>query len=149
MKKVEKISNGKNYIAATVGKWSELSQHVVTLAPGIEIPGKAFLGETTQSTGTEISFTITPVGKGGDFLHTHKTNEETYIVLQGNGQFQVDAKVFDIAEGSVIRITPDGKRAYRNTGNEPLIIICIQSQSHTLNDLGITDGVILEETVQW
>ena len=149
MKKVEITAKGTNYAAASVGSLSELGEHVFALAPGIDIPGKVFVGETTGSTGTEVSFTVVPAGMGGDFLHTHKTNEETYIVLKGNGVFQVDGELWDIAEGSVIRVSPSGKRAFRNSGTEDLVVLCIQSQADTLKDLGIADGVILEEPVKW
>lgn len=40
------------------------------------------------------------------FFHSHKTNEENYIILSGVGKFQVNDDVFDIAEGSVVRVSP-------------------------------------------
>ena len=149
MKKVEQISAAENHAAATVGAFNQLGEHVFTLAPGFDIPGKVFVGKELQNTGTEVSFTVTPAGMGGDFLHTHKTNEEIYVVLSGTGKFQVDGHIFPISEGSVIRVSPAGKRAYRNTGDSDLTMICIQSQSNTLTDLGISDGVILEEPINW
>ena len=149
MKKVEITAKGTNYAAASVGLLSELNEHVFSLAPGINIPGKVFVGETIGSTGTEVSFTVVPAGMGGDFLHIHNTNEETYIVLKGNGVFQVDGELCDIAEGSVIRVSPSGKRAFRNSGTVDLVVLCIQSKVNTLQDLGIADGVILEEPVKW
>lgn len=149
MKKVEKISAAENYAAVTIGNLDQLSEHLFVVAPGIEIPGKVFVGESVQSTGTEVSFTEIPAGAGGDFLHVHKTNEELYIVLKGSGEFQVDGNHFPISEGSVVRVSPDGKRAWKNTGNTPLKMICIQSKSGSLHDLGVTDGVILEEKINW
>ncbi len=149
MKKVEKISAAGNYAAVTIGNLDQLSEHLFVLASGIEIPGKVFVGESVQSTGTEVSFTVVPAGAGGDFLHVHKTNEELYIVLKGIGEFQVDGNLFPISEGSVVRVSPNGKRAWRNTGNTPLTMICIQSKSGSLHDLGVTDGVILEEKINW
>ncbi len=149
MKKVEITAKGTNYAATNIGLLNELSQHVFTLAPGIDIPGRVFIGNDLGNTGSEVSFVTTPAGLGGDFLHTHKTNEEVYIVLSGNGQFQVDGEFFDISEGSVVRVSQNGKRAYKNTGNTDLVMICIQTKADSLKDLGITDGVILEEPVKW
>lgn len=149
MKKVEKISAAENYAAVTIGNFNQLGEHLFVLAPCIEIPGKVFVGESVQSTGTEVSFTVVPAGAGSDFLHVHKTNEELYIVLKGIGEFQVDGNLFPISEGSVVRVSPNGKRAWRNTGNTPLTMICIQSKSGSLHDLGVTDGVILEEKINW
>ena len=149
MKKVEITAKGTNYAAANIGLMNEIGEHVFALAPGIDIPGKVFVGNALGNTGTEVSFTTTPASMGGDFLHTHKTNEEVYIVLKGEGVFQVDGELFDISEGSVIRVAPNGKRAHKNTGKEDLVMICIQTKADSLKDLGITDGVILEESVKW
>ncbi|MDP4276427.1 MAG: cupin domain-containing protein [Bacteroidota bacterium] len=149
MKKVEKISAAENYAAATIGNFDQLSEHLFVIAPDVEVPGKVFVGEPLQSTGAEVSFTVVPAGAGGDFLHIHKTNEELYIVLKGEGEFQVDGNHFPISEGSVVRVSPDGKRAWKNTGNTPLTMICIQSKSGSLQGLGITDGVVLEDKTDW
>ena len=56
MKTAEKISEGTNYTTVSVGKMGELSEHTLVLAPGIEIPGKVFIGGALQATGAEISF---------------------------------------------------------------------------------------------
>ena len=149
MKKVVKISAAENYAVATIGNFDQLSEHLFVIAPGIEVPGKAFVGEPLQSTGAEVSFTVVPAGAGGDFLHIHKTNEELYIVLKGEGEFQVDGNHFSISEGSVVRVSPDGKRAWKNTGSTPLTMICIQSKSGSLQGLGITDAVVLEDKTDW
>ena len=44
MKKVEKVASGANFAAVTVGKTEELNQYALPLAPGVEIPGKVFVG---------------------------------------------------------------------------------------------------------
>ena len=36
-------------------------------------------------TGAEISFNNLPAGAGVPFIHSHKNNEEIYIVLEGKG----------------------------------------------------------------
>ncbi|KAH0795276.1 cupin domain-containing protein [Histomonas meleagridis] len=61
------------------------------------------------------------------FFHSHKENEEVYIVIKGKGEYQVDDKVFPIEEGSVIRVGTGTSRAYKNTGTEPSVVICIQT----------------------
>ena len=149
MRKVQEVSQAANYCAATMGQLSELNEHVFVIAPGMEVPGKVFIGEALQCTGAELSMQMIPAGCGGDFLHTHTQNEELYLVLKGQGEFQVDAEVFPISEGSVIRVAPEGKRAYRNTGDEPMIMACIQSKQNSLTKSDIADGVILNEPVVW
>lgn len=149
MKKIEEISSGMNYSAASTGKYDELGDYVYTLAPGIEIPGKVFIGEPLKCSGTEVSFQIVPPSAGGDFLHTHTENEELYVVIKGSGEFQVDGSVFPIAEGGLVRVAPAGKRAWRNTGMEPIVMMVIQSKDGSLTKKGISDGHILEEAVEW
>lgn len=149
MKTIEKISEGANYTAATVGKFDELEQHVYSHPTGIEIPGKVFIGKALQCSGTEVSFQTLPPSTGIEFLHTHQTNEELYLIIKGNGEYQVDNQRFPISEGSLIRVAPQGKRSWRNTGDKPMVIMCIQSLTGSLRQSGVADGVIVSEPVQW
>ena len=93
MKKVEKVASGANFAAVTVGKTEELNQYALPLAPGVEIPGKVFVGGDLQATGAEMSFQQFAPGGSVGFLHTHKTHEELYIILGGDGEFQVDGQL--------------------------------------------------------
>lgn len=149
MKTVEKISEGTAYSAISVGTMNGLEEHTLVLAPGVEIPGKVFIGSTLQATGAEISFqSFAPNAETG-FLHTHKTHEELYIFVSGKGEFQVDGNVFPISEGSVVRVAPSGKRSVRNTGSEHLVMICVQYKSETFTKDDGSDGVLLKEQVKW
>jgi mannose-6-phosphate isomerase-like protein (cupin superfamily) len=114
-----------------------------------EIEGKVFVGEILKSTGCEVSFQILPPKFDKPFLHKHKNHEEMYIFLKGEGQFQVDGKVFDIKEGSIIRIAPDGSRAWRNNSNGPMIFICIQSMAGTIDNFVVADGYREEGEIVW
>lgn len=121
MKKVEKVASGANFAAVTVGKTEELNQYALPLAPG---------------------------GSVG-FLHTHKTHEELYIILGGDGEFQVDGQVFPVGEGSVIRVSPAGRRSLRNTGDSPMTMICIQYKAASFDAGDAADGEILPDQVVW
>lgn len=149
MKSTEIVKAGSNFTAASIGSLAELGEFVYTHPMGIKVPGKVFVGETLQCTGTEVSFQLMPSGEGGTFLHTHKENEELYIVIKGNGEFQVDEQLFSISEGSIIRVSPNGKRSWRNNGTEPLIMMVIQSKYGSLKDLGIVDGTRIDDEVHW
>lgn len=149
MKKVEKTASGANFAAVTVGKMNELDQHTLTLAPGVEIPGKVFTGGDLRTTGAEMSFQRFGPGAETGFLHTHKTHEELYIIVEGEGRFQVDGEIFAIGEGSVIRVSPDGRRALRNTGKGPMTMICIQYKAGSFDTSDASDGVILDQKVVW
>ena len=91
------------------------------------------------------------VGLDSGFLHTHKTHEELYIILKGEGQYQVDGEIFPVSEGTIIRVAPDGKRALKNTGSENLTMLCIQYKANAFTeaDSPMTDGTILQEELKW
>lgn len=149
MKTVEKSSAGSNYTALELGTMSTLDQYKFIFAPGIEIPGKVFIGGDIGATGSQISFQSYAPNTETGFLHTHKSHEELYIFVSGNGEFQVDGKIFPISEGSVVRVAPAGKRAVRNSGTTPLVMICIQYKVDSFSETDATDGEILQEIVKW
>ena len=149
MKQIEEISKGTNYTAVSVGKMSELVDHVLKLAPGVEIPGKVFVGDALDTTGAEISFQTFAPNQEVGFLHTHKVHEELYLFIKGSGEFQADGKVFPVSEGSVVRVAPEAKRTVRNTGDENLVMICVLYKAATFTEQDRTDGNILQEKVEW
>jgi len=149
MKKIEKISAGANYEAVSVGKYDDLSEHILVFGPGVEIPGKVFIGEALGSRGIEASFQLMPPGMSVPFLHTHDQNEELYVVIKGSGEFQVDEKKFAVNEGSAVKVSPNGRRSWRNTGTEPLIMLILQYREGSLTQLASVDGAIIEGDVNW
>ncbi len=149
MKQIQQIATGAHFSAVSTGSFSELNEYVLPVAPGMEIQGKVFMGQALQATGAEISFQSFAPGKETGFLHTHQTHEELYIFVSGKGEFQVDGKVFPVAEGSVVRVAPEGKRSVRNHGTEPLAMICVQYKANAFTAQDATDGQILQEPVKW
>ena len=149
MKAIKNVAAAKNFSAISVGKLSELSDYVIELSPEVKIPGKVFGGAALQATGSEFSFQMFQPGTETGFLHTHKNHEELYFFLVGKGEFQVDGQVFPVEEGSVVRVSPDGKRSVRNNGTTPLVMLCVQYRGDTFTAEDATDGVILNEPVKW
>lgn len=149
MKKIEKISEGSGYSAVSIGQLSKLNDYTLVLAPEAEIPGKVFIGEAAKATGAEVSFQIFEPGGGVPFLHSHKTHEELYVFVKGSGEFQIDGKVFPIAEGTIVRVAPKCKRTLRNTGKEPLIMMCVQYKAASFGADDARDGEILTEAIVW
>ena len=149
MKKIEQTAAGRNYSAVTVGALDALHEHVLTFSPEISIPGKVFVGAALQATGAELSFQSFPAGAETGFLHTHKEHEELYIFVKGSGEFQVDGEVFAVGEGSVVRVAPAGRRSVRNTGSEPLVMLCIQYKAGSFTAADAADGDLLADPVKW
>ncbi|QQO07681.1 cupin domain-containing protein [Breznakiella homolactica] len=120
--------NTKNYSTKNIGTFEKLSEK-----------GRIELGNELGLTGCEISLNSLPAGRSSPFWHTHTLNEETYIVISGNGTFKVDDDVFPIEEGSVVRVAPAGVRGI-NSGSAGLVYICIQAQENSLTQKTQNDG---------
>lgn len=149
MKETKTIIKAENVTAVDFGKLSNLNEYLLELSPEVNVPGKVFGGALVGATGGDFSFQSFVPGTETGFLHTHKTHEELYFFLSGKGEFQVDGNVFSITEGSVVRVAPNGKRSIRNNGTEPLVMLCVQYRGATFTPDDATDGVILNEKVEW
>lgn len=106
--------------------------------------GKQFVKDATGATSCEISFGSLPTGQAVPFFHSHKANEENYIILSGKGLFQVNDEVFEIAEGSVIRVATGCDRNLKCISAEPMTYICIQAKEGSLGGYTMTDAEITE-----
>ena len=131
MSEVKILNSGEKFAHASVGSLY-----------GFE--GKQFIKDATGATSCEISFGSLPTGAAVPFFHSHKANEENYIILSGAGKFQVNDDVFDIAEGSVIRVATNCDRNLKCTSAEPMTYICIQAVEGSLGGYTMTDAVITE-----
>ncbi|MDR0683200.1 MAG: hypothetical protein LBG15_15370 [Dysgonamonadaceae bacterium] len=85
MKKIEKISENKNYTAVSIGSMDELTDYsFIHPKTKQEVRGKVFVKEATNATGTEISFTALPPQSELPYFHFHNKDEETFIILKEN-----------------------------------------------------------------
>ncbi len=139
------ISEGGNYSAGDLGDLGpkNLGEYEFpNPAGGKAFPGKVFVAENLKASGMEVSFQVMPPNMGMPFFHKHRKNEEMYIVLKGVGEFQVDAAVIPIKEGSIVRVAQEGSRSWKNTGSEPMIMMCIQAVAGTLKEFTGHDGYL-------
>lgn len=131
MNEVQKLNSGDKYTHTTVGDLHS-------------VEGKLFVKESTGATSCEISFGTLPTGAAVPFFHSHKANEENYIILSGAGRFQVNDEAFDITEGSVIRVSTNCDRNIKCTSETPMTYICIQAKEGSLDGYTMTDAEITE-----
>ena len=131
MSDIKIMSKGEKYAHATVGCIKNFE-------------GKQFVKEATEATSCEISFGTLKAGEAVPFFHSHKANEENYIILSGSGKFQVNDEVFEIREGSVVRVSPGCDRNLKCISAEPMTYICIQAKDKSLDGYTMTDAEITE-----
>jgi mannose-6-phosphate isomerase-like protein (cupin superfamily) len=150
MKQIEKRSENVNYTAVDLGKLTEIKEFSLIHPVNKRlIEGKVFLKDATSATGTEISFNSLPPKSEQPYFHIHRKNEETYIILKGFGFFQVDDDCFDITEGSVIRVAPNGKRGICNSSDDLMIYMVIQSKENSLEEHTTADGERVPVEPKW
>ena len=149
MKEIKTTADLPNATAIDLGPLAELSDYVLELGPGVKIPGKVFGGAAVKAGGADFSLQVFAPGTEGGFYHVHKDHEELYFFLSGTGEYQVDGHNIPVKEGSVVRVSPAGKRAVRNTGDAPLVMLCIQYVAAAPGAVNPSDGTILDGPVQW
>ena len=131
MSEVKVLNQGVKFAHASVGQLTSFE-------------GKQFVKDATGATSCEISFGTLPTGAAVPFFHSHKADEENYIILSGQGMFQVDDEVFSICEGSVVRVATNCDRNLKCTSAEPMTYICIQAKEGSLDTYTMTDAEITE-----
>lgn len=150
MKQIEKLSENKNYTAVDLGDLKSLMDYSLVHPVNKKlIEGKVFLKDATQSTGTEIPFNSLSPRSEQPYFHIHRKNEETYIILSGFGFFQVDEDCFGIKEGSIVRVAPQGKRGIRNSSDETMVYMVIQSRENSLEEHTTADGERVPFEPKW
>jgi len=126
---------GKNYKLSSIGDIQKL--------------GRVTLNGELALTGSEISINELPAGVSVPFVHSHKRNEEVYIILKGKGQFYVDGDEFEVEEGSVIRVDPAGARCLKADDRTSIRYICIQTEAQSLLQFTEKDGIGVDSKPTW
>lgn len=143
------VKQGDTFSVTHAGPFAELGQYTFEPDNGFPLTGKLFLKSLLNLTGAEISLNRLPAQKSMPFYHTHRQNEEIYIVVSGEGEYQVDDVVFPIREGSVVRVDCAGERCLRSTCDRGLCFITVQVQTGSHAGTTIEDGVGCDRRVRW
>ncbi len=61
----------------------------------------------------------------------------------------VDHEVIDVCEGSIVRISPQGLRTWRNTSDEPLVYVVVQVRENSLRQHTFEDGIPNTDPINW
>ena len=104
--------------------------------------GRVELHETLSLTGAEISINNLPAGASVPFVHSHKTNEEIYGILSGNGKVVIDGEEIALTAGDWLRISPAAKRQFFAAEDAGISYVCIQAKENSLGGFTVDDAVV-------
>jgi mannose-6-phosphate isomerase-like protein (cupin superfamily) len=71
-----------------------------------------------------LTYQRVPPGHRFPFGHTHKTQEEVYLVVRGAGRMKVDDEIIELREWDAVRVPPGVWRGYE-AGPDGLEILVI------------------------
>jgi probable phosphoglycerate mutase len=80
-------------------------------------------------------------------LHRHRTSEELYHVTRGIGLMTLGAECFAIGRGDTVCIPPGTPHRVRNTGCEPLVILCACAPAYSHDDTELLIGDSVKTTL--
>jgi mannose-6-phosphate isomerase-like protein (cupin superfamily) len=75
-----------------------------------------------------LGYQRVPPGYRFPYGHTHKTQEEVYVVLRGSGRMKLDDDIVELGEWDAVRVPPGTWRGYE-AGPEGLEILVIGAPS--------------------
>ena len=70
-----------------------------------------------------LAHAVVPVGQTS--IDHALTTSEVYYILSGQGEMRIDEDVQAVGPGDAIYIPPNARQFIHNTGQEPLVFICI------------------------
>ncbi len=92
------------------------------LATGSGIRWKLLIaGESTQSVGLITG--IAEITPGAKLMRHHHEPAETYYIMSGRGEMEIEGRTQAVGPGCAIYIPPDARHAIRCTGTEPLVFV--------------------------
>lgn len=111
-------------------RYSECAPYITKDGSEIrELMHPAVHGNRNQS----LAEATVPAG-GETQLHRHQRTEEIYHVTAGSGLMWLGEDGFSITTGDTICIPPGTPHNVRNTGSEPLRILCCCSPAYSHDD---------------
>jgi mannose-6-phosphate isomerase-like protein (cupin superfamily) len=78
-------------------------------APGLEFRMATSALDLEQS---GLSYQRIPPSSRFPYGHTHKTQEEVYVVVRGSGRMKIDDEIIALKEWDAVRVAPGAWRGY-------------------------------------
>ena len=90
-------------------------------APGVQLRfGRKHLGSRDLG----VSHIRYEPNLRGQFAHSHREQEEAYVVVAGSGRMLLDGEVLELARWDVVRVAPEVVRAFE-AGPDGLELIAV------------------------
>jgi mannose-6-phosphate isomerase-like protein (cupin superfamily) len=99
-------------------------------AKRLGLPGRNALeivsgdGGVSGITLRKVEIPVAATGDSPRSPHVHNDCEECIYVLAGEGMTEADSGNYAVKTGDAIVIPPGEKHATRNTGSQPLVLLC-------------------------
>jgi quercetin dioxygenase-like cupin family protein len=107
----------------TIKNLKEIEDSAGERAPGIE--GR-FARKHLDSTHLGISYFRYAPGVRSPMAHSHREQEEAYVVVNGSGRIRLDDDVHELRQWDVVRVSPQTVRAIE-AGDDGLEFIAVGS----------------------
>ena len=72
---------------------------------------------------TGMNFLIVKPGQREAFAHRHRTAEEIYVVIDGNGRVKLDEELVELAPLDAVRVSPGVARSFEAGPNGLQVLI--------------------------
>jgi mannose-6-phosphate isomerase-like protein (cupin superfamily) len=99
-------------------------------APDLEFRAATAALELEQS---GLSYQRLPPGYRFPFGHTHRKQEEIYVVVHGGGRMKLDDEIVELQEWDVVRVPPGTWRGFE-AGQDGLELLVFAAPSETQRD---------------
>jgi uncharacterized cupin superfamily protein len=107
----------------TIKNLKDVENSVGERMPGVE--GR-FARKHLGSEHLGVSYFRYPAGFRSPMAHSHREQEEAYVVIGGSGRIRIDDDVHSIGQWDVIRVSPEAIRAFE-AGDDGLELIAVGS----------------------
>jgi mannose-6-phosphate isomerase-like protein (cupin superfamily) len=105
-------------------------------APGLEFRAATKALELERSA---LSYQRVPPGCRFPYGHTHRKQEEVYVVLRGGGRMKLDGEIVELEAWDAVRVPPGTWRGYE-AGPEGLEILVIGAPNLGADPRSDVDG---------
>jgi len=82
---------------------------------------------------------VVPVG-AATIEHLHKTSEEIYFILSGEGEIIIDGETALVRAGDAVVLLPGRKHKLYNRGDHDLVFLCVCSPTYEHDDTVLTES---------